>query len=263
MEFEDILRQAEMQLQNSNNFEDMDEDFEAEHFRKRMVRAGKNISQAEAKRIIKNVKAQNNPVSLGSPNAPIGNVQAQFDLVIAKQTNLIPDLLPIMLFAPVEAESSYTKFINPELPAGVTLDSFKLGFQSSSNDSAQFTFKKGADTDIVKITCQQIEYPVLMKNIESNKFKVNKLRLAVSDTVGGLSQFNNQLTFGYRTMFGKFEQDSVSPLSYKSPEQFQQGIIDIPVSNAEIDRSRGILTKVFASLQTYTLSVFVSSSVRY
>jgi hypothetical protein len=107
------------------------------------------------------------------------------------------------------------------------------------------------------VRCSQVAYGALLNSISSDRFVMNMIRYTLPD-LSQLAQYQQKVGIYYQSLFGKFDSDSLSPNSYKKPEQLQNGIIDIPLK-------RGIAKQdVIASYNIYTnveidLSIFVYS----
>ena len=81
---------------------------------------------------------------------------------------------------------------------------------------------------LVVVRCTQVAYGALLQSISSDRFVMNMIRYVLPDLTQ-LSQYSQQLGVYYQSLFGKFDSDTLSPNSYKKPEQLQNGIIDIPL----------------------------------
>lgn len=80
------------------------------------------------------------------------------------------------------------------------------------------------------VHCTQVAYGTLLDSISSDLFQIVMLRYIMNDTTAvGVAQFVNQIGVYDQSLFGKFKSDTISPNSYKLPEQMQTGIIDIPL----------------------------------
>jgi hypothetical protein len=90
---------------------------------------------------------------------------------------------------------------------------------------------------VVIIRTTQVAYGTLLNSLTSDKFIMNMIRYTVPDTTAqSLDQFSNQILVAKQSLFGKFDSDSISPNSYKVPEQNQISLIDIPLKKG-IDKS--------------------------
>jgi len=80
------------------------------------------------------------------------------------------------------------------------------------------------------VRCNQVGYGTLLDSLNSDRFIMNMVRYVMSDiTAVGLAQYDNNIFIMKQSLFGKFDSDNVSPTSFKMPEQFQPGIIDVPI----------------------------------
>lgn len=88
---------------------------------------------------------------------------------------------------------------------------------------------------LVIVRCAQVGYATLLDAVNSDVFWINNIRYIIADT-GQLAQFDNAIQILNLSLFGKFQSDSVSPNAFKQPEQFQNGIIDVPIQKG-VDKS--------------------------
>jgi len=123
-----------------------------------------------------------------------------------------------------------------------------------------FYSDQGATTycAFVIVRCTQVGYGTLLDALNSDRFIMNLLRYVMSDTSAvGLAQYNNNVAIVKQSLFGKFDQDWVSPTSFKMPEQFQTGIIDIPIEKG-VDKQVELATYVNYDAVTVQWSLFVN-----
>lgn len=78
------------------------------------------------------------------------------------------------------------------------------------------------------VRCPEIAYGSLLEMLNSDRFDINGVRYVLSDTTK-LAQYTRQISFNDLSIFGKFNSDKLTPNDYKVPEQFQNGIVDIPI----------------------------------
>jgi hypothetical protein len=108
------------------------------------------------------------------------------------------------------------------------------------------------------VRCTQVGYGTLLDALNSDRFIINMLRYVMSDTTAvGLAQYNNNVSIVKQSLFGKFDQDFVSPTSFKMPEQFQAGIIDIPIEKG-VDKQVELATYLNYDAVTVQWSFFVN-----
>lgn len=115
---------------------------------------------------------------------------------------------------------------------------------------------------ITIVRCGQVGYGTLLSANNSDMFKTNLIRYNVPDTTAtSLAQYANKL-FTYRqSLFGKAENDSWSPNSFKVPEQMQSNIIDVP-AKATIDKEASISTYINYAVTSVELNIFVREVVK-
>ena len=105
------------------------------------------------------------------------------------------------------------------------------------------------------VRCPQVAYGSLLAHTSSDTFEIDGIRYVLDD-VAQVSQFSNKLQAVKLSLFGRAEQDSYTPNSSKSPEQFQAGIVDIPIIKG-IDKHQAL---GFFNLYTnidQSMSIFV------
>lgn len=81
------------------------------------------------------------------------------------------------------------------------------------------------------VRCPEVGYGSLLEAIGSDRFLINGVRFVVDVETSAtlLQQYKRRLLFVDMSIFGKSQDDSLTPNDYKVPEQFQNGIVDIPV----------------------------------
>jgi hypothetical protein len=193
---------------------------------------------------------------------------AQFNIIVTRVTSAVlsgglPTPLPFALFGVNDSNNGYRQSLAGFIPVGVTLTSVLYGTHDNLPNSCEFTYTDGANIDIVRVTCQEFPYPSFLLATQNDLFKLTKVRYSLSD-VAQLAQFNNPLQLTERTMFGKVQTNNVSVGAYKSPDQFQNGIIDI---NGEfsIDSETSIVSQINNAGAGFsiTISAFVQKFLKY
>jgi len=122
-----------------------------------------------------------------------------------------------------------------------------------------FFFDAGATTYVCLaiVRCTQVGYGTLLDSLNSDRFIMNMVRYIMADTTAvGLAQYNNNIFIMKQSLFGKFDSDFVSPQSFKMPEQFQPGIIDVPIKKG-IDKQVALATYINYDAVTVQWSLFV------
>jgi hypothetical protein len=123
-----------------------------------------------------------------------------------------------------------------------------------------------AATKFVQIQCRQIPYKTLLEATKVSPFLVNKTRISVTGSSAlPASTLNSQFDFDYthitNTFLGAVRSNPISPRSYFNPQQFQQNVVDLPVSYL-IDGEKGINYQILSasggSFLTATVTLFIS-----
>ena len=81
---------------------------------------------------------------------------------------------------------------------------------------------------LVILRCANVAYGTLLAATSSDTFLINRIRYIQNDTTAaGLNQYSNAVYWFKQSLFGKFDQDSLTPNSQKGPMQYQAGVIDL------------------------------------
>lgn len=197
-----------------------------------------------------------------------GNIvsAAQFGIKMTRLTAAIAQPLPVPVFNPVDAEDFYRKTLGPLLPPGVVVSSLRYGSGAGLPDTLEITYTSGALSDIVNVTCTSMPYPAFLRSLIADKFAINKIRMTLSDPAQ-LAQFDQKLTAASYTLFGLGEQNETTPSNFRSPQQYQDGIVDVDL-DFKFDKQTGL---AFPVLPVANLAVqmnffcprFEQTSARY
>ena len=190
------------------------------------------------------------------PNQSKGGDKAQFDIVINRPTVTIAQNLECMIFGSQHLDGGYQNgMVNPASGGSVVVTG---GIWNTLPTTVRFAHTVGANTDNINITCNQVNYPTFLKAGLNVIYRISNIRYTVSDTsANGLLQFSCPFEVRTKSLFGKADQNPISVASFKKPENFQAGIIDIPVE-IFLDGETGLVVSMTnAVAQTVTLSVFV------
>lgn len=116
----------------------------------------------------------------------------------------------------------------------------------------------GADyLGLVIMRCPQVGYAKLVDSLSSDRFWINNVRYVLTDTsAAGLLQYDNSLKVQKQSLFGLFNENEVSPTAYKQPQQFQAGIIDVPIDQG-VDKNVTVGTYINYDSVAQKLSFFV------
>ena len=112
---------------------------------------------------------------------------------------------------------------------------------------------------LVIMRCVNVAYGTLLAATNSDGFVINRLRYIQNDTTAaGLSQYNNAVYWFKQSLFGKFDQDSITPNSQKPPDQFQAGVIDLIITK-QISKEIAFGSYINYDSVSIQWSVFVKS----
>lgn len=108
------------------------------------------------------------------------------------------------------------------------------------------------------INCVQSAYGSMVDALSSDLFRMNMVRYNVpSNGATDLAQYIQNIIILKQSIFGKFDQDKISPNSFKVPEQQQDNIIDVPIKQ---DFNKQVALATYVNYNTsFTWNVFVNS----
>jgi hypothetical protein len=108
------------------------------------------------------------------------------------------------------------------------------------------------------VNCVQSAYGSMVSALSSDLFRMNMIRYNVpSNAATDLAQYIQNVIILKQSIFGKFDQDKLSPNSFKVPEQQQDNIIDVPIKQ---DFNKQVALATYVNYNTsFTWNVFVSS----
>lgn len=141
-----------------------------------------------------------------------------------------------------------------------------LRIYEGSNITGQGSTGAANSTKFVQIQCRQIPYKTLLEATKVSPFLVNKTRISVTGSSAlPASTLNSQFDFDYthitNTFLGAVRSNPISPRSYFNPQQFQQNVVDLPVSYL-IDGEKGINYQILScsggTFLTATITLFIS-----
>ena len=112
----------------------------------------------------------------------------------------------------------------------------------------------GSDATIEGIT---VPYATVCKGILAGlNFRVAKLRYAYTSD----SQLDQDIVVFRRTIFGKYEENRITPRTYFDPNQQQSKVVDIPIT-FDVDAEVGLKTTLLAS-EIVTFNFYVEAQVK-
>lgn len=110
------------------------------------------------------------------------------------------------------------------------------------------------------IRTSDVAYAKFLGSQSSDMFWLNNIRYILTDTsAAGLLQYENSVSVLKQSLFGKFDKNTVSPDSFKQPEQFQPGIVDIPITQG-IDKNVCVALYINGNSVNQKLSLFISQT---
>ena len=187
------------------------------------------------------------------PNQKGTGDKAQFDIVIKRNTATIAQNLECMIFGSQHFDGGYQNgMVNPSSGGSVTVTG---GIWSTLPTLVKFTHVNGVNTDTIDVTCNQVNYPTFLKASLNATYRISNIRYSLTDPTQ-LAQFSTPFEVRTKSLFGKADQNPISVTSFKKPEQYQNGIIDLPVE-VIVDGESGIMVSMTNLVCQITLSVFV------
>lgn len=189
-----------------------------------------------------------------------GGDKAQFDIIIRRLTaNIAGVPLEAALFGQIHYEGGYQQGIINPAPGGTFV--VTGGIHDTLPDRVQIAHTVGANTDIIEILCTQVPYPTFLSSMGKDLFRISNIRYTLQDPTQ-VAQYQEGMQLRTLSLFGKAGQNSLSPNSFKKPEQFQAGIIDMPV-NVDVDKETALVVSMTPLVVSITLSIFVSKFNKY
>lgn len=187
---------------------------------------------------------------------------AQFDIKVTRNSGNINRVLPVALFGAIDFEGGYSAVLGTYLASGVTVAVAKV------SGNMVFTYTEGAAVDTITVTCSQVAYNSFLQSTITDVMSVRAVRYTITDSTQ-LTNFDNIFAVVKRSLYGSDKRDNISVTSYREPNQFQSGIIDIgDVKNGSsnvttIDKETTLVIGMndlgASGAFTATLSLFVNS----
>lgn len=101
------------------------------------------------------------------------------------------------------------------------------------------------------ISCNELPYRALLNYITTSSFMLKRIRYSTTNE----NNYDKVMYFKLKTMFGKVEQDQITPRMYVDPNQFQTKIADIPL-DMMINASKAIEHVVIAgATSTFNITI--------
>lgn len=163
-----------------------------------------------------------------------GNVisAAKLTLNVVRDSANIAAPLPYVLFGANDVANGYRTILGSvgfaaAVPAGTVLTSVRYGENAGFPNSLVFTYTApGPLVDTVTVTCPSASYPMLLQALLTSLMEINQIRLKISNSAL-TAQFDQLFTDTQHSAFGPVVTNPVTPADFVSPEQFQQGIVNL------------------------------------
>lgn len=170
--------------------------------------------------------------------------QQQYTVQVKRITANIAESLPAPIFGAAEISAGFDGLL--PLPSGVTLTKLDFGMANGSlsfRNKLVLTYSDGTNPpDSIEITCKQLPYPTFLNQLLGTGQAVGLTRISLSDSTQ-VAQFSANLKLLIRTGAGRINSDNLSASASKSPEQFQQGIVDIK-QGYQVDRYTTLVSEI-------------------
>jgi hypothetical protein len=245
-------------LQDLENMDSLEADNHIEHLKRVAAKKGDSSALRQLQKAQNSLRS-NAPRSFGgnaSAQGVKGAVAAAFTLKVTRDSANIAQYLPFALFGANASHSAYEQIITPMLPSGVVLTSVAIGRDNASTTNRQkaiFTFTEGVNVDTVTVECKQVPYPDLLAATSSDSFRISQIRYSLSDSAQ-LAQFDEEIQLISKSIFGKTTSDTLTPSSYKAPDQYQNGIIDLQSVILNVD-SEFIFAHTIKNVASFSISL--------
>ncbi len=171
-------------------------------------------------------------------------------------------LLPLSIWA-YEAPFAYTGVGSGRTSFGV-IDATVQAFLQAGDVVQPFTATTAGPVNTAGFVVMRLAngfYANMLDSLGSDVFTINKVRYQLADPVNNLDQFINPIQLLNASLFGAAKTDNVTPTSYKQPQQFQAGIIDIGV-NQSFYKAIEWSSYVQYNCVNFTLDFFVNKTTR-
>lgn len=208
--YEQMLNELE---NNFESFESAEPNFRA--------RFG-NRAVDQLKKVV--INSQMQPKSKAVSENYLGN--AQFSINIKRVTNTIDAVLPVPIFGTTQLQEVYASSLKGLLPVGVSISSIAVGNGAANSQIALITYTDGTNSDTIQVSCSTVGYGALLAALMTDTMRINKIRYTISDSTK-LAQYLNPINFFKKSLFGKSDNDSLTPDTYRVPSQNQNTMIDI------------------------------------
>lgn len=160
----------------------------------------------------------------------LGLSKWKISLLFTRLTKDIPETLFVPVFGPINKDTSYVPVLNRvnKLSAGMSIT-----FSIRQDGNAQYSFTKAGNTDIVIVSSStQTTYSEILNMINAGGyFTSDKIRYS-ADANFALQFAAGDILSTTNTLSGLISNDSAEVAANKSPDQFQNPIIDVDLNLA-------------------------------
>lgn len=187
--------------------------------------------------------------------------RGQFTLKVTRLTANIAQPLPVALFGTSAYQAGYQSEISA--PAGLTLTVVGGTANAAAGyANVDFSWTDGANTDIVRVQCPTVQYPVLLNALNTDLLEYSSIKLFLSGA-SDQSQFNNSLYFKTTNLFGSRSEQNIEPASAIETTQLQTNQVDLLV-NGTLDKESSIVTDMNAEAGlSYGITFFFNRFIKY
>ena len=156
---------------------------------------------------------------------------ANFTLQVRRhvQTTPIVGALPFAMFGASVAINGYRRLITSLIPVGVNLALVARGeFNLAPENVIFYYYTFGGQNEQILVSCPQTPYPQLLDSTITDNFKASKIRYSLTEVGGNaVAQYSQPVTIWRTTMFGRNTSDTLDLTTYRKPNDFQSGIVDV------------------------------------
>ena len=143
---------------------------------------------------------------------------------------------------------------------GLTLDATVTGDLENGDLVIPYTSAlPGSGTTtlaLLIVRCNSVAYASLLGATSSDTFVVDGIRYTLDDPTTNAGQYAKAISVYNLSLFGKFDSDSFVPNAFKQPDQFQNGIVDLPIQKG-ISKHNSIAFKNLYTNVSQSMSIFV------
>ena len=179
----------------------------------------------------------------GNPREIAAQITINVQRTLVSGTGILGSV-PYVLFGLLDSSNGYRRAIQGLLKPGVTLTSVLVGETNGEPETLVFTYDDGTSVEEVRVTCSAAPYPMVLQSTDTNAIYCDRVRLNLPDkNFLASGQFQTDVQVAVRNMWGTNTTRSLNPGSFKSPEQFQEAILDLNVG-VNFDRETMLIGEI-------------------